>query len=57
MIPFLYTFDQTLSYKNTFTKTAKKLESRNNLLAKLAETTWGANANTLLQSALTCATR
>ena len=46
--PFLVylgvTFDWTLSYK--------ELESQNNLLAKLVETTWGANANTLRQSAL-----
>ena len=46
------TFDRALTYKEHLTKTAKKLVSRNNLLMKLAGSTWGASANTLRTSAL-----
>jgi hypothetical protein len=46
------TLDRTLSYKEHLQKTAGKLKSRNNLLAKLVGTSWGANANTLRTSAL-----
>ena len=45
---------RTLSYWHNLTKIAGKLQSRNNLLMKLAgsTSTWGANANTLRSSAL-----
>ena len=38
--PFLMYLGVTLSCKEHLTKTARKLESRNNLLAKLAGITW-----------------
>jgi len=41
------TLDRSLSYRQHLTKTAGKLQSRNNLLMKLAGSFWGANANTL----------
>jgi len=44
--------DHTLSYREHLTKTASKLKNRNNLLMKLAGSTWGASANTLRSSAL-----
>ena len=43
--------DRTLSYREHLTKTAGKLKNRNNLLIKLAGSTWGASANTLRSSA------
>ena len=46
------TLDRTLSYREHLTKTAGKLKNQNNLLMKLASSTWGANANTLRSSAL-----
>ena len=46
------TLDRTLSYRQHLTKTAGKLQSRNNLLMKLAGSSWGTNANTLRSSAL-----
>jgi len=46
------TLDMTLSYRQHLTKTARKLQSRNNLLMKLAGSSCGANANTLRSSAL-----
>jgi len=46
------TLDRTLSYRYHLTKTAGKLQNRNNLLMKLAGSFWGANANTLRSSAL-----
>ena len=46
------TLDCTLSYRVHLTKTAGKLKNRNNLLMKLAGSTWGASANTLRSSAL-----
>ena len=46
------TLDHTLSYREHLTKTAGKLKNRNNLLMKLASSTWGASANTLQSSAL-----
>jgi len=42
----------TLSYREHLMKTAGKLKNRNNLLVKLAGSTWGASANTLRSSAL-----
>ena len=36
------TLDRTLSYREHLTKTAGKLKNRNNLLMKLAGSTWGA---------------
>jgi len=44
------TLDHTLSYREHLTKTAGKLKNGNNLLMKLAGSTWG--ANTLQSSAL-----
>jgi len=46
------TLDHMLSYREHLTKTAGKLKNRNNLLTKLAGSTWGASANTLWSSAL-----
>ena len=46
------TLDRMLSYKVHLTKTAGKLKNRNNLLMKLAGSTWSASANTLRSSAL-----
>ena len=46
------TLDRTLSYREHLTKTAGKLKNRNNLLMKLAGSTWGASAITLRSSAL-----
>jgi len=46
------TLDRTLSYREHLTKTAGKLKNRNNLLLKLAGSTWGASANTVRSSAL-----
>jgi len=43
------TLDHTQSYREHLTKTAAKLKNRNNLLMKLASSTWG---NTLRSSAL-----
>ena len=44
--------DHTLSYREHLTKTAGKLKNQNNLLMKLAGSTWGTSANTLRSSAL-----
>jgi len=46
------TLDPTLSYREHLTKTAGKLKNQNNLLMKLAGSTWSASANTLRSSAL-----
>jgi len=46
------TLDRILSYLQHLTKTAGKLQSRYNLLMKLAGSSWGANANTLRSSVL-----
>jgi len=46
------TLDCTPSSREHLTKTAGKLKNRNNLLMKLAGSTWGASANTLRSSAL-----
>jgi len=46
------TLDRMLSYRVHLEKTAGKLKNRNNLLMKLAGSTWGASANTLRSSAL-----
>ena len=45
------TLDRTLSYRKHLTKTAGKLKNQN-LLMKLAGSTWDASANTLRSSAL-----
>jgi len=44
------TLDRTLSYREHLTKPAVKLKNQNNLLMKLAGSTWGASANTLRSS-------
>lgn len=46
------TLDRTLSYNQHITKTAQKIKSRNNILSKLAGTSWGADGNTLRTAAL-----
>jgi len=46
------TLDRTLTYHDHLKKTAAKVNTRNNVLAKLAGSTWGANASTLRSSAL-----
>ena len=46
------TLDRTLTYRDHISKMEGKLKSRNNLLMKLAGTTWGASASVLRSSAL-----
>ena len=46
------TLDCMLSFKPHLTRTAAKLKNRNNLLTKLAGSSWGADADTLQTSAL-----
>lgn len=46
------TLDRTLSFKTHLSKLAGKVRTRTNLLSKLAGSSWGANAATLRQSAL-----
>jgi len=46
------TLDRTLSYREHLSRSAAKLKRRNNLIAKLAGTSWGAIASTLCTSAL-----
>jgi len=46
------TLDWTLSYREHLSRSAAKLKSRNNLVVKLAGTSWGASASTLRTSAL-----
>jgi len=46
------TLDRTLSYKEHLKRTAAKIQTRNNLLTKLAGSSWGAKADTLRTSAL-----
>ena len=46
------TLDRTFTYTAHLEKTAGKLKTRNNLLAKLAGTSWGADACTMRSSAL-----
>ena len=44
--------DRSLTYQDHLKKTAAKISSRNNLLSKLAGTSWGAKAQTLKTTAL-----
>lgn len=46
------TLDTSLNYNHHLEKLKQKLKTRNNLLCKLAGTTWGANARTLRTTAL-----
>ena len=46
------TLDRALSYKEHLTKPPAKLKGRNNLVSKLAGSSWGANANPLQTSAI-----
>jgi hypothetical protein len=46
------TLDRTLSYKEHLTKMTAKIKIRNNIINKLAQTTWGPDANTIRISAL-----
>ena len=41
------TLDRSLTYRDHLTKVAGKVKTRNNLLGKLACSSWGANAHTL----------
>ena len=52
---FMYlgvTLDRMLSYRQHLQNTAAKVKTRDNLLSRLAESSWGANADTLRTSAL-----
>jgi len=44
--------DRSLTFRHHATKTAAKIKSRKNIIAKLAGTSWGANAQTLRSSAV-----
>ena len=44
--------DQTLSYREHLSRSAAKLKSRNNLIVKLAGTSWGTSTSTLRTLAL-----
>ena len=46
------TLDRTLSFKEHINKTKYKAATRNNLLSKLANTSWGTDPETLRQTAL-----
>ena len=46
------TLDRTLSYKKHIHNTKMKVATRNNLLRKLSNSKWGANANTIRTTAL-----
>ncbi|KAK4311281.1 hypothetical protein Pmani_016968 [Petrolisthes manimaculis] len=46
------TLDRTLSFKEHITKLRAKLSTRNNLLSKLANSSWGADPKTLRNTAL-----
>ena len=46
------TLDRTLSFKEHARKTKEKVATRNNLLGKLANSSWGANPQTLRTTAL-----
>ena len=46
------TLDRSLTYHEHLKKTAAKVSTRNNLLCKLAGTSWGASAQTLKTTAL-----
>lgn len=46
------TLDRTLSFRKHLEKTARKINTRNNLIQKLCSTNWGASADTLRTSAL-----
>lgn len=46
------TLDRTLTYKDHLTKTAAKIKTRNNLIQKLANSSWGADVYTLRISTL-----
>ena len=46
------TLDRTLSHREHLSPSAVKLKSRNNLIMKLAGTSWSANTSTLHTSAL-----
>jgi len=46
------TLDRSLTYHHHLQKTSAKIKSRNNILGRLAGTTWGASARTLRTSAL-----
>ena len=45
------TLDRTLSFKNHINKLKQKVSTRNNLLSKLTNTSWGADPGTLRQTA------
>lgn len=46
------TLDRSLTYRKHLENTAGKLKTRNNIIRKLAGTTWGAHANTLRTASL-----
>ena len=47
-----YTMDRTQTHKPHLENVAQKLKSRNNIIQKLAGSTWGSNGNTLRTAAL-----
>lgn len=49
------TFDRTLTYKKHLQNTAAKIKTRNNIIQKLAFSTWGASTETLRTSTLALA--
>jgi len=46
------TLDRTLTYKEHLTKVSAMIKTRNNIKHKLAQTTWGSDANMIRISAL-----
>lgn len=46
------TLDRTLSFRNHLTKCAQKVQTRNNIIRKLAGTSWGADADVMRTSSL-----
>ena len=46
------TLDRTLSFKEHVAKLRKKISSRNNLLGTLANSSWGADPDTLRSTAM-----
>ena len=51
------TFDRTLSYKQHIQNTKMKVDTRNDLLNKVASSKWGTNTSTTRTTALPCTTQ
>jgi len=52
ILDFGVTLDRTLTYKNYLTKVAAKIKTRNNIIRKFANTSWGSDPNTFRISAI-----